>query len=189
MTATEALWPPLQQAYEWLHQAAHLLANEEQQPVAALKASYERLLSTMAADQEKLGELAHAVTHFCKVTASYWDGLFACYQLKDLPRTNNELEQYFGSARHAERRATGRKSASPALVVRGAVRVVAAGASHLLSISASQLQVTDVAAWRALRQQLEYRQECRRCRLRFRRDPDAYLTALEQRLCIPSLPS
>ena len=57
---------------------------------------------------------------FCQVTASYWEGLFACYQLKDLPRTN---------------------------------------------------------------------QECRRCQLRFRRAPDAYLTALEQRLCNPSLPS
>ncbi len=112
-----------------------------------LKASYEQLLSTMTAEQDKLGELAHAITHFCKVTASYWEGLFACYQLKDLPRTNNVLEQYFGSTRHGERRSTGRKGASPALVVRGAVRVVAAGASRLLSISASQLQVTDVTAW------------------------------------------
>jgi len=154
-----------------------------------LKASYEQLLATMTAEQEKLGELAPAVTHFCKVTASYWDGLFACYQIKDLPRTNNALEQYFGSARHGERRATGRKGASPTLVVRGAVRVVAAGASRLLLVSASQLQVTDVAAWRALRQQLEYRHECRRCQFRFRRDPDAYLMALEQRLCIPSLPT
>lgn len=129
MTATEALWPPLRQAYEWLHQAAHLLTNEEQCPVATLTTSYERLLSTMAVEQEKLGELAQSVKHFCKVTASYWEGLFACYHLKDLPRTNNALEQYFGSARHTERRATGRKGASPALVVRGAVRVVAAGAT------------------------------------------------------------
>ena len=157
--------------------------------MASLKETYERLLSTMTAEREQLGELAHAVTHFCKVTASYWEGLFACYQLKDLPRTNNDLEQYFGSARHVERRATGRKGASPALVVRGAVRVVAAGASRLFSISASRLQVTDVAAWQALRQQLAYRHECRRRRLRFRRDPDAYLAALEQRLCTPSLPS
>jgi hypothetical protein len=151
--------------------------------------SYEHLLSTMTTNSEKLGELAHAVTHFCKVTASYWEGLFACYQLKDLPRTNNGLEQYFGSARHGERGATGRKRASPALVVPGAVRVVAAGASRLLPISAIQLQVTDEVAWRALRQQLTYRHECRRCQLRFRRDPDVYLAALEHRLLTPSLPS
>jgi hypothetical protein len=115
--------------------------------------------------------------------------LFPCYQVKDLPRTNNGREQYFGSARHAERRVTGRKQASPALVIRGAVRVVAAGACRLLTFSAAQLRLTDLEAWRTLRQQLEYRHETRRCQLRFRRDPDAYLAALEQRLLTPSLPS
>lgn len=124
------------------------MTNEEQRPVVALKAAYEQLLSTMTTEQEKLGELVQAVMHFCKVMASYWDGLFACYSLKDLSRTNNELEQYFGSVRRTERRATGRKGALPALVVRGAVRVVAAGASRLLSISASQLLVAEVATGR-----------------------------------------
>ena len=99
------------------------------------------------------------------------------------------MEQYFGTARHTERRVTGRKRASPTLVVRGAVRVVAAGASRLLTISVAQLQLTDEKAWRSLRQQLEYRHEARRMQLRFRRDPDAYLADLEQCLLTPSLPS
>ena len=65
---------------------------------------------------------------FLKVTKSYWKGLFQCYRFAEgtLPRTNNELEQCFGSARYAERRSSGRKGASPAMVVRGSVRVVAA---------------------------------------------------------------
>ncbi len=175
--------------YDWLHQAARILANERQHQQAVLKQEYEHLLATMKLHQDQLGELAASVTHFCKVTASYWDGLFACYQVKDLPRTNNGLEQYFGSARHTERRVTGRKRASPALVVRGAVRVVAAGASRLLTISAAQLCLTDLKQWHALRQQLEYRHEARRMQLRFRRNPDAYLAALEQQLFTPSLPS
>src|SRR5713226_176390 len=33
LTATQKLWPPVQQAYTWLHQAAHLLANAEQRDV------------------------------------------------------------------------------------------------------------------------------------------------------------
>ena len=37
LTATEQLWPPIRQAYAWLHQAAHLLANAEQRAVPALK--------------------------------------------------------------------------------------------------------------------------------------------------------
>lgn len=186
---TEALWPAIQQAYDWLHQAAQLLANADQQEEASLKQQYEQLLSTMSEQQERLGYLAPAVEHFCKVTASYWSGLFACYSVKELPRTNNGLEQYFGAARHAERRVTGRKRASPALVIRGSVRVVAAGASRLLAVSAAQLRLTDEKAWRTLRQQLDYRHEARRMQLRFRRDPDAYLAALEHRLLTPSLPS
>jgi hypothetical protein len=51
--------------------------------------------------------LATMLSTFRKVTTSYWSGLFRCYDLADLPRTNNELEQYFGSARYHERRTTG----------------------------------------------------------------------------------
>ena len=165
-----------------------MLANAEQHDVETLKQEYEHLLQTMTQQQDRLGELADAVTHFRKVTASYWDGLFRCYQVKDLPRTNNDLEQYFGTARHVERRVTGRKRASPTLVVRGSVRVVAAGASRLFSFSAADLRLTDLAAWQALRQALDYRHEGRRRKRRFRRDPQAYLASLEQRLLTPSLP-
>ncbi len=188
LTATQKLWPPVQQAYTWLHQAAHLLANAEQRDVTTLQQEYQVLLETMAQHQDELGALTPAVAHFRKVTASYWDGLFHCYQVKDLPRTNNDLEQYFGTARHVERRVTGRKRASPTLVVRGSVRVVAAGASRLISFSAADLRLTDVAAWQALRQTLNYRHEGRRRQLRFRRDPQAYLASLEQRLFRSVLP-
>ncbi len=188
LKATALLWPPIQQAYSWLHQAAHVLTNEEQRDVATLKQAYEQVLETMTKQQDLLGELAPAVTHFCKVTQSYWAGLFHCYQVTDLPRTNNGLEQYFGTARHVERRATGRKRASPALVVRGSVRVVAAGASRLQPVCARDLRLTDYTAWRTLRQALDYRQEGRRIQLRFRRDPEAYLATLEHRLLTPTLP-
>jgi hypothetical protein len=122
------------------------------------------------------------------VTASYWPGLFPCYDVPGLPRTNNDLEQYFGAARQAERRATGRKSASPALVVRGAVRVVALMATRQQQYSPAELRPRDLAAWRALRQRLETRHQTRRAQARFRRDPAAYLTALEAQLLKPALP-
>jgi len=143
----------------------------------------------MAQQQDLLGALTPTVAHFQKVTGSYWDGLFHCYQVEDLPRTKNDLEQYFGTARHVERRVTGRKRASPTLVVRGSVRVVAAGASRLISFSAADLRLTDVVAWQALRQTLNYRHEGRRRQLRFRRDPQAYLASLEECLFRSGLPS
>ena len=40
-----------------------------------------------------------------------------CYDVPGLPRTDNALEQLFGSTRHHERRCTGRKVASPSPVL------------------------------------------------------------------------
>ena len=108
--------------------------------------------------------------------------MFQCYDVADLPRTNNDLEQCFGRVRVHERRATGRRGAIPGLVVRGAVRVVTALVTKLHPVLIRDLQVVDYQAWRRLRQQLQYRHETRRQQWRFRKNPDGYLTALEQRL-------
>ncbi len=143
----------------------------------------------MREQQAAVDALGSAVAHFQKVTASYADGLFHCYDVPDLPRTNNALEQCFGAVRYHERRATGRKGAVPGVVVRGAVRVVAALATRERRFAAEELQLTDLAAWHELRDQLAYRQDARRAQLRFRKDPDAYLQALEDRLSQPGLPT
>jgi hypothetical protein len=189
LEATASLWPPIQTAYAFVHHAAHLLANHDERDAAALRQAYqEQVLAPLRAHQADLGSLAPAVTHFATVTTSYWPGLFPCYDVPDLPRTNNDLEQYFGAARHAERRATGRKSASPALVVRGAVRVVALLAPCEQLSDPADLRPRDLAAWRALRQRLDARHQTRRAQARFRRDPSAYLAALEAQLLKPALP-
>lgn len=190
LETTAPLWPPIQLAYAYVHRAAHLLANADQLDRPTLQQHYRELVAELQAAQDHLGSLAPAAAHFLKVTASYWPGLFACYEVADLPRTNNGLEQYFGTARHAERRATGRKGASPALVVRGAVRVVAAMATQFQAFSAAELCPADVLAWRTLRQQVTARHDTRRLQARFRRDPATYLATLEERLLAkPALPS
>ena len=188
LAATADHWPALRTAYGWVHQAAHLLANATDRPGEAVRADYQALLATMTAHQATLGALAPAIAQFQKVTASYWPGLFHCYDVPDLPRTNNELEQYFGSARYHERRASGRKGASPGVVVRGAVRVVAAVATRDRRFDEVALRPVDLAAWRALRRQLTTRQAARCAQRRFRRDPEGYLTALEAALSKSSLP-
>jgi hypothetical protein len=193
LEATAPLWPPIQTAYAFVHRAAHLLANHEQLATPALQHAYQLLLAELCDVQAHLGPLAEAATHFRTVTASYWPGLFACYDVPDLPRTNNDLEHYFGTARHLERRATGRKGASPALVVRGAVRVVAAVATRLappdaLDAAALALRPRDLAAWKRQRRQVEARHATRRAQARFRRDPASYLARLEATLLKPALP-
>ena len=132
--------------------------------------------------------MAPAIAVFRKVSCSYWPGLFACYTTPDLPRTNNDLEHRFGAVRYHERRATGRRGASPMLVVRGQVRLVAALTSSGPPLAGEALRPSDLTAWRTLRQTLEERHQARRAQGRFRRDPARYLGALEEALLKPSLP-
>jgi hypothetical protein len=87
LEATAPLWPPIQRAYAFVHQAAHVLANHEEADAATVRLAYQALLVHMTAQQGQLGSLAAAVTHFRTVTASYWPGLFHCYDVPALPRT------------------------------------------------------------------------------------------------------
>jgi hypothetical protein len=143
----------------------------------------------MALHQGKAGRLAGAVGHFLKVSRSYWGGLFACYDAEGLPRTNNALEQLFGSQRYHERRASGRKAGSPALVLRGAARLVAAVATRQRAFTADDLAGADRAEWARLRRQLDERRRRRTERGRFRRDPEGYLRQLEAQLIRSTLPA
>ena len=188
---TAPLWPPIRLLYSWVHRAAHILANEKDLRVEEIRREYRYLLSEMSSRREEAGDLSGAVSLFLKVTKSYWKGLFRCYRFPEgtLPRTNNDLEHLFGSARYRERRASGRKGASPALVVRGSVRLLAAVATPPEGFDAASIRPADLERWRALRSSLEKRREARRAQLRFRRDPDAYLRRLEEQLLKRALPS
>lgn len=183
------MWAPVEATYAWVFRAAAILANAAGLTGAAVKASYRGLLGAMSRHAERAGDLAGALKHFGKVTRSYWPGLFHCYDVPDLPRTDNDLEQLFGSHRYHERRASGRKMASPGLVVRGSVRLPAAVATRLRGeVRGEDLAPSDPEAWRELRAGLERRQEIRAQGRRFRRDPAGYLRSLEDSLIKETLP-
>jgi hypothetical protein len=190
LAATAALWGPVEAAYDWVFRAAAILANLAGLTGAAVRASSRGLLGAMARHAAGAGSLAGALGHFRKVTRSYWPGLFHCYDAAELPRTNSDLEQLFGAHRYHERRCSGRKVASPGLVVRGSVRVPAAVATRLRGeVKGEDLTPADLDAWRALRAGLGRRREVRAQGRRFRRDPAAYLQELEDALIKETLPS
>ena len=54
----------------------------------------------------------------------------------------------FGSHRYHERRASGRKVASPGLVLRGSVRLVAAVATRHGTVSGEELAPRQIEEWR-----------------------------------------
>jgi hypothetical protein len=188
LTETAALWPDVRVAYRWVHRAAHVLTNEEHHPGAVVKQRLGGMLGAMTRHRAAAGTLAAVLAHFLKVSRSDWPGLFHCYEVPDLPRTNNDLEQSFGAYRYHERRATGRKGASPALVLRGSVQLLAATATRLRVFAAWELAPEDVRAWHALRHDLETRRQRRILRRRFRRDPASYLAELEAALLKLTLP-
>ena len=132
-----------------------------------MQARYERLLRAWAERRGEAGSLAAAVDRFARVTASYRPGLFHCCRVDGLPRTNN----------------------GPALVLRGAVRLVAGVVARARPVSARELAAADRERWSELRAGLERRRRARVMRCRFRRHPDAFLAQLESRLLQPTLPS
>jgi len=189
LTATEALWPDIAAGYALVHEAASILGNVDGAGSAEVSARYDVLLADVRHQADAGRRLEPALRHFLKVTASYRAGLFACYDVEGLPRTNNGLEQLFGSVRYHERRSTGRKGASPSLVLRGSVRVVTSLVTRLWGVPALSLSAERAAAWRGLRAGLERRRSSRAQRCRFRRDSAEYLRRLENLLLHPTLPS
>jgi hypothetical protein len=182
LQATTSLWPPLQRAYEFVHQAAHILANQEQETGAQVRERYLAFVSQMQEQNTALGSLGEAIEHFCHKTSNFAAGLFQCYDVKGLPSTNNELERCFGVARVHERRATGRRGAIPGVVVRGSVRVMTAVVTKEKLFSAEELRPCNYQRWRELRQHLQQGEETRRRQFRFRKNPATYLAALEAQL-------
>ena len=154
----------------------------------AVKRRLGGLLGAMRRHRVAAGALVPALEHCLKVSRRYWPGLFHGYESPALPRTTNALEQCVGAHRYHERRATGRKGASPALVLRGSVQLIAALATRLHAFAAWELAPEEVRDGKSLRRELDTRRHRRTLRRRFRRHPDAYLAELATALRKRSLP-
>ena len=179
----------MRKAFGWVHRAAAILRNKAGLDAAGVRRRYRGLIAAIARHRRSAGSSAEAFAHFLKVTRSYWPGLFGCYEVAGLPRTNNDLEQFFGSYRYHERRCSGRKVACPGTVVRGSVRLVAAAATRLRQVGATELVPSDLRRWRDLRGSLDRRRAVRTLGRRFRSDPEAYLASLEDSLIKQALPA
>jgi hypothetical protein len=188
LTQTAALWQPITIAFDWVHQVAILLDNDEQLNGNHVRDRLDQLLQRMEHDKGRAGNLASGIEQFLKVTRSYAPGLFHCYDLAGLPRTNNDLEQLFGKWRHHQRRCTGRKVAPASLVIRGSVQIVAAIATQIRSFTAQDLATVSIAAWQSIRIELHHHQHKRNQQRYFRRSPATYLANLEQKFLQLSLP-
>ena len=101
----------MQQGATWLRDLADLL-----EPDAASLPTGETVadhLRTYLEDLLQKADMAPRLEafrhHLNKVSLSYWPGLFHCYDLEDLPRTNNDLESHFRETQRRLLRTTGQR--------------------------------------------------------------------------------
>jgi hypothetical protein len=175
LARTASLWPEVEQGAQWIHRASAILNNADCSTAQTVWRRYEQWLQEL----EQTDALRDSARHFLKVTRSYGTDLFHCYRIAGLPRTNNALEQTFGRVRYHERRASGRKVASPSLVTDGSVRVPASLYTRAAPVTVQMLASVEHGRWRARRAELGRKHLARRQRCRFRKHPERYLAELE----------
>jgi hypothetical protein len=186
---TAEAFAPVRELFALVYRVAHELSNHDGLSGSGVRDRWDGVVRDMGRLAAGRDDLSEPLRQFVKVSRSYEPGLFHSYDVAGLPRTNNDLEQLFGSHRHHERRCSGRKVASPGLVVRGSVRLVAGLVTRLGEATAEELAPTDVLAWRELRAELGYREAARAQQRRFRRDPAGYLKRLENQARQSGLPA
>src|SRR5499426_3951523 len=101
----------LHQGAAWLHDIAYIL-----EPVATYPNNAEEIarqlrgsLDTVQRQPQGTPTLEAFGHHLDMGRRSYWPGLFHCYAMPGLPRTNNELESHFRDTRRRLLRTTGQQ--------------------------------------------------------------------------------
>ena len=181
----------LRQAHGFLCEIARRLepsaASEPGPPPSGgqVRARVEAYLNAVAAalaDGSVPAWLQQPVEHLVIVLRRLGHGLYHCYDVPGLPRTDNALEQFYRRVKAEQRRITGRKR-SDAFVVRvGGFAVYATAASGDSEAALlDQLAAVPAAEWQRERATLRATQERQTKMRRFRLHRTAYLADLEAR--------
>lgn len=181
----------MRQAHTWLAALAHHLeptpdgGEASPPPGAEVRRRVEGCLDDLAlavADGRIAAWLRPAVEHLGTVLRRLGDGLYYCYDVPGLPRTNNDLEHFYRQVKAGERRITGRKRADSFVVRIGGFAVYAAAAKDADAATLlRQLIGVPAATWQAERAVLRANQARQTQMRRFRLRRDAYLADLEAR--------
>src|SRR5215831_13516041 len=101
----------LRQGAAWLRDIAYILEPSTTHPPSAahVAGQLRGYLDTVLRLPDVTPPLYAFGLHLDKVSRSYWPGLFHCYDMPGLPRTNNELESCFRDTRRRLLRTTGQQ--------------------------------------------------------------------------------
>ena len=183
----------LRQVHGWLVDLARHLEPDAPAPPApppsgaTVRARVEAFLDELTgrcAAGEVAAWLRPKVEYVGTVLRRLGAGLYHCYDVPALPRTNNATEQFYRRVKAEHRRITGRKRADAFVVRVGGFAVYATAASHLPEATLrQQVAAVPAAAWQQQRRTLRANQARQTKMRRFRLHRDAYLAELATRWC------
>jgi hypothetical protein len=153
----------LQQGAAWLHDIAYILEPTATQPMRGdqVAGQLRNYLDAVLHASAVTPTIARFGLHLDKVSRSYWPGLFHCYDVPGLPRTNNELESRFRDTRRRLLRTTGQKGQTQRTLQRQ-------GAWELLPRPSTEAKLLDGLCQTPAEDVAEERQRCAEHRQRFR---------------------
>jgi len=153
----------LQQGRAWLRDIAYILAPASPQALKGEQVA-EQLsdyLGAIRCQSEVSAAIYDFGLHLGKVSRSYWPGLFHCYDVPGLPRTNNKIESLFRDAGRQMLRITGQKGLTGRTLQRQ-------GAWELLPRPATEAKLLDGLSQIPLEDLAQERQRFAQHRERFR---------------------
>ncbi|MBU1877879.1 MAG: hypothetical protein KJ734_02910 [Chloroflexi bacterium] len=175
----------IQQGAQWVHEIRQILAAPlptaaEPGPGSAQVAQQlQDYLDRLAAAEDLTAPAQSLLHHIQGVTARYAPGLFHCYDIQGLPRTNNELEGDFRALKRRERRITGCAQTRQRLMRHGAWLPLRACTLSEVELRQRLAAVPTAAYWQE-RARLDRRLDQRRRRYRLRHDRDQLFGQIEQ---------
>ena len=176
----------------WVLEADHLLDGSWAEPgkvvsnatVASRLDAWREHMATLLTEGRLSDLERQCLSEFLQVLSNLRPYLVQCYDRKDFPRTNNEMERSIRALKTQYRRISGRKNWNAYLLRYGRAVAYASwweqDAAHRqqLELRAGRL---DRSRWRELRQETTAAHSEQLIRFRFRHRRQAYLTSLEER--------
>ena len=196
IVAERAAWASqltqVKRMHGWVVDVEHLLSGSWAQPgevvsnatVGSRLDAWREQMTKLLTDGT-LGELEReCLTEFLQILSNLRPYLVQCYDRKDFPRTNNEMERSIRRLKTQYRRISGRKNWNAYLLRYGRCVAYASwweqDAAHRqqLELRAGRL---DRARWRQLRRETTAAHSEQLTHFRFRHRRQAYLNSLEER--------